>query len=91
MGGTEKADECRLCPSDMRFFEHELPFNVLTKALKVCNSLFTRAFGLGQGVSSRDPHRIRETTSVGKPDGAGRGVVCKTSMELRESSANFKP
>ena len=49
----------------MRFFEHELPFNVLNKALKVCNSLFTRAFGLGQGLRSRDPHRIRETTSVG--------------------------
>ena len=64
-GGTWKGDECRLCPSDMRFFEHESPFNVLDKALKVCNSLFTRAFGLGQGVSSRDPHRIRETTSEG--------------------------
>jgi hypothetical protein len=59
----------------MRFFEHEFPFSVLNKALKVRNSLFTRAFGLGQGVSSRDPQRIRESTSVGKPDGAGRGGV----------------
>jgi hypothetical protein len=49
----------------MRFFEHALPFSVLNKALKVCNSLFTRAFGLGQVVSSRDPHRIRETTTEG--------------------------
>ena len=64
-GGIRQGDECRLCPSDMRSSEHELPFNVPNKALKLCNSLFTRAFGLGQGVSSRDPHRIRETTSVG--------------------------
>ena len=74
-GGTWKGEESRLCPSDMRFFEHELPFNVLNKALKVCNLLFTREFGLDQGVSSRDPHRIREATSAGKPDGAGRGGV----------------
>ena len=61
--GNWQGDECRLCPSD-----------ILKKSLKARYSLFTRAFGLDQGVSSRDPHRIRETTSVGKPDGAGRGA-----------------
>ena len=73
-GGLERA-ECRFCPSDLRFFEHGSPFNVLNKPSRRETHYLRRRSGWIRGWARVTPTGSENTKSVGKPEGAGRGDV----------------